>query len=279
MEQIITQEDFFMSNGDVFEEIPEIKFECVTLSRNNSMINGENFNVQLQNFSNNLVCQYFPVVAASTLKCIDDELSISLDMKIKTLKKLQQKYSRRTRNINIVHDIIIDDFEMAIEDNVQLILRPYTNLMKTTPEKNLLQLILKQFELIPSNTAAMGKEYTNIYKLLRETCDNKFTEILFASTANNKDNNDEDEDDNGTCSADDSDNFEKYMQYRLVQVWQIFNQYFKQFDYVDYVQNFYIIKTITNIKFILTILRILVEIGSIECKYTNKTTTTTTTTV
>lgn len=263
--EIISQADFSMPNGDIFENIPEIKFECVTLSRNNSIINGENFNVQLQNFSNNLVCQYFPVVAASTLKYIDDELSISLNMKIKTLKKLKQKYSRRTRNINIVHDIIIDDFEMAIEDNVQLILKPYTNLMKTTPEKNLLQLILKQFELIPSNTAAMDKEYANIYKLLRETCDNKFTEILFASTAKN--NNDG----GGTSSADDSDNFEKYMQYRLVQVWQIFNQYFKQFDYVDYVQNFYIIKTITNIKFILTILRILVEIGSIECKYTNKT--------
>lgn len=267
--EIISEADFSMPNGDIFDNIPEIKFECVTLSRNNSIINGENFNVQLQNFCNNLVCQYFPVVAASTLKCIDDELSISLDMKIKTLKKLQQKYSRRTRNINIVHDIIIDDFEMAIEDNVQLILKPYTNLMKTTPEKNLLQLILKQFELIPSNTAAMGKEYANIYKLLRETCDNKFTEILFASTVKN---NEDDSCDGGTSSVDDSDNFEKYMQYRLVQVWQIFNQYFKQFDYVDYVQNFYIIKTITNTKFILTILRILVEIGSIECKYTNKTT-------
>lgn len=228
-----------MEEQQAFEDIPELQHEPLVLSRT---IAGGDFALDLQRMSNTLIYENFPLVASFTLRCIDEELEQSVQMKQRTLERLRQKYNRRTRNINVVHDIIIDDFEMAIEGNVQLIPDAHAKLMKTTKESNLIQIIIKQFEQNLEGKP-IEKEFMNIYKLLRLAQNYKFTRVQFSNES--------------------QEVLDEHMIYRIVQVWQVFQQFFKQFDYVDYLQNYYSIKNSTDTKFVLSILRILVEIGPV----------------
>lgn len=197
-------------------------------------------------FANNLIFLHYPVVASISLKKIDDELKISMNSKKKILTQLKDKYQKKTRNINIVQDIIIDDFEMAIDGNVTLIPNAQANLMRSATKNNLIQLLIKQFDNT-TNIKNSEKDFENIYNLLRYACDYKFPNIKF-------------EREYTKIITDDS------LNKRIVQVWYIFQQYFKQFDYIDYLNNFVIIKKRShNIKFIFGILRILLEIGPIIC--------------
>lgn len=226
-----------------FEDIISFKQEPLYLDINDSVQLGGEFDVVLHKLSNMLIYEYFPFVAALSLKHIDDELEESLKMKIQTLEKLKKKYNKRSKNVNIVQDIIIDDFEMYIDDNVQLIPNSHASLMKTTTENILIPIVIKQFSSAKEGKN-IEKEFQNIYKLLNESCNNKFTKISF-SNAN-------------------QEILDEHMIYRIAQVWQIFQQFFKQFDYLDYLYNYYNINKINNTAEILNIIRILLEIGRIN---------------
>ncbi|WBR61501.1 hypothetical protein [Drosophila suzukii associated hytrosavirus 1] len=225
-----------------FESIPELQHQSLKVSRIDVV--DSSFSVDLQKYANTLIYRNFPLVASLTLQAIDEELEQSLEMKENTLRKLKKKYNKKSRNVNVVYDIIIDDFEMAIEGNVKLIPDAHANLMRTTNENNLIQVIIKQFEQNQEGKP-IEKEFLNIYTFLRNACKYKFTNLVFAD--------------------DNQENLDEYMVARIVQVWQIFQQYFRQFDYPDYLDNYYTIKRSTDTKFILSILRILVEIGTINC--------------
>lgn len=232
-----------------FESIPALSFDTVQLSRQNiSSLEGETneiFGIVLQRFTHAIICEKYPFVASMTLQHIDNELAVSLRRKERTLAKLKKKYNKRTRNVNVVQDIVIQDFEMSIEDNVMLIPKPHSNLLRTAPERNLITIIIKQFEAALEGKL-IEKEFTNIYTLLRDACDNRFTQLEFLNS--------------------NQQTLDSVIIYRIVQVWQIFDQYFKQFNYFDYLQNYYTIKNKSDTKFVASILRILIDIGpTIQC--------------
>lgn len=100
-----------------------------------------------------------------------------------------------------------------------MIAKPHANLIRTTKENNLVHIIIKQSEASLEGKP-IEKEFKNICSLLRETCDNKFTQFEFINERQQV--------------------LDEYMIYRIVQVWQIFDQYFKQFYYLE---NYYTIKS------------------------------------
>lgn len=225
-----------------FNDIPEISHQPMFLSTIN--VPDDSFAINLQKISNTLTCDFFPFVASLSLKYIDEELAHSLDTKQKTFKKLKKKYSKRKQNVNFVHDIIIDDYEMAIEDNVQLIPNAHANLMKTSNERNLISIIIKKFEQ-KLHGKDPDKEYINIYKFLQNACEYEFTQLDFSNSSQTT--------------------LDEHLTDRIIQVWQIFQQFFAQFDYNNYLVNYYAIKNKTNTRYILSIIRILLEIGPINC--------------
>lgn len=232
-----------------FENIPELSHDPIYVDKQliETDASRRAYNVNLQRFTNTIISQQFPFVASVTLKCIDDELSQSLNMKIDTLERLNKKYNKRSRNINIVNDIIIDDFDMYIADNVQLIPNAQADLMRSTKESSLVALLFNQGDENNkhTNNKTTKNEQQNIYNLLRYACEYKFTQLVF------KDNTQR--------------NLDQHMIYRIAQVWQIFQQYFEQFNYSEYLKNYYDIKRTANIAPIINIIRILVEIGPITC--------------
>lgn len=223
-----------------FEQIPFISRTPLFLdAADTSRLDG-GFNVDIHKYSNMLIYSYFPFVAALSLKHIDDELGQSMQMKQQTLDKLKRKYSKRSKNVSIVQDIFIDDFEMYIDDNVQLIPNSHADLMKSSSESSLIKLVIKQF-MDGREGKSVGKDFENIYKLLNESCNNTFTQIQFSN-------------ENQAVLG-------QQMTYRITQVWQIFEQFFKHFDYLDYLYNYYKITGTSDSKEILNILRVLLEIG------------------
>lgn len=232
-----------------FEDIPELSHDPIYVDKQliETDASRRAYNVNLQRFTNTIISHQFPFVASVTLKCIDDELSQSLNMKIDTLERLNKKYNKRSRNINIVNDIIIDDFDMYIADNVQLIPNAQADLMRSTKESSLVALLFNQGDENNkhTNNKTTKNEQQNIYNLLRYACEYKFTQLVF------KDNTQR--------------NLDQHMIYRIAQVWQIFQQYFEQFNYSEYLKNYYDIKRTANIAPIINIIRILVEIGPITC--------------
>lgn len=232
-----------------FEYIPELSHDPIYVDKQliETDASRRAYNVNFQRFTNTIISQQFPFVASVTLKCIDDELSQSLNMKIDTLERLNKKYNKRSRNINIVNDIIIDDFDMYIADNVQLIPNAQADLMRSTKESSLVALLFNQGDENNkhTNNKTTKNEQQNIYNLLRYACEYKFTQLVF------KDNTQR--------------NLDQHMIYRIAQVWQIFQQYFEQFNYSEYLKNYYDIKRTANIAPIINIIRILVEIGPITC--------------
>lgn len=228
-----------------FDNIPEIPREPLYVDKRIVQKQDENFHFQLQQMTNTLICENFPFVAAMSLKAIDEELQQSLDLKINTLAKLKEKYSKKSSNINIVNDIIMDDFEMYISDNLQLMTNSSGRLLRNTHENDLVHIMLRKFEEIGQGIQT-DKSFENIYKLLHETCSYTFTQLVFANEK--------------------QETLDRNMIYRIVQVWQIFQQFFKQFDYLDYLQNYYIIKNISDVRSCLAMLRLLIDIGPINCQ-------------
>lgn len=230
-----------MDNTSYFQNIADIEFDGV---RATPLPDLATFGPRMQRLTNNIINSNFPIVSSLSLKYIDDELGIVLDMKKRTLKKLKNKYERDGRNtVNIVQDIYIDDFEMAVADNVQLVPDAQTSLMRTADDSNLIQIIIKNFEATEKGVA-VDREFTKIYELLNDFRDNTFTKVQFTNT-------------NQSTLTDDMIN-------RIVRVWQVFDQYFKQFDYYDYLLNFNQIKNIKSTKFPTTILRVLMEVSPSE---------------
>lgn len=231
-------------------DFPEIQYEPFMLSRTTKSVieNDNNFSVSLQKYTNTLICEYFPITSSLTMKYINEELQQSLTIKNETLKKLKKKYNQ-TRNVNIIHEIILNDFNEELEslNHIQLIPNAQSNLMSTTSENQLIQMIIKQFEDNVENNS-MENEYLKIYEFLNIASKNNFTNLEFINN-------------NQSISRD--------QLYIIVQVWQIFEQFFKQFDYYDYLQNYIKIKqSNSDSKFILSIIRILLEIGPINYKRT-----------
>lgn len=224
-----------------FEDIPPLNHIPVYLDIKEATKQNEEFSITLHKMSNSIIYEMFPFVAALTLKHIDDELGESLNMKQQTLEKLKRKYNKRSKNVNVVQNIFIDDFEMYIDDNVQLIPNSHARLMKNTTENILIPIVLKQFSNAREGKN-IEKDFQNIYKLLNEACGNKFTTVKF-SNAN-------------------QETLNPRMIYRITQVWQIFQQYFQQFDYVDYLNNYSNIKRSSDTRELINIIRILVEIGT-----------------
>lgn len=230
-----------MDNISYFQNIADIEFDGVQAI---PLPDLKTFGPRMQRMTNNIINSSFPIVSSLSLKYIDDELGIVLDMKKRTLEKLKNKYERDGRNtVNIVHDIYIDDFEMAVADNVQLVPDAQTSLMRTADDSNLIQIIIKNFEATDRGTA-VDREYTKIYELLHDFRDNKFTKVEFTNSNQNTLTNN--------------------MLEKIVRVWQVFDQYFKQFNYYDYLQNFNQIKNIKSTKFPTTILRVLMEVSPSE---------------
>lgn len=227
-----------------FDDIPYIIHEPVRLSRNNVSHIDENFAVSLEKIANTLIFNNFPLVASFTLSSIDSELSQSVEMKRQTLEKLKNKYNKRSKTVNIVHDIIMDDFNMIVDGDINLITDAHADLIKSTEEKNIIQIIMRNFENIVENKA-VESHFENLYNFLRTACNNNFTKLEFTNEKQNI--------------------LDQHMIYRIVQVWEIFQQYFKQFDYEDYLKHYYEIEKKSDTKFIISIIRILLDIGPIKC--------------
>lgn len=221
-----------------FNNIPELVFETIHISTKS----GDNFASNLQAATNNIIGLQFPYVAVMSLKNIANELNKSLSAKIKTLEKLKKKY--RKQNINVVQDIIIDDFEMYNNNNIKFFTESNTKFLESMNDKSLIQIIIKQFE---NNLRGkqVDEEILNVYKLLQTACNYQFTKLTFANESQTVLN-------------------DKTL-YRIVQVWQVFNQYFKIFDYLDYLENYYSIKNKTNVNYVSTIIELFVKIGPITC--------------
>lgn len=242
-----------LSSEQYFRDIPELDvnvlkpFTMVTTTGPDDAapVKDVMFGPRLQKFANQLIYRTFPIVSSLTLKYVDDELGVALEMKQRTLRKLKKKYERlNANNINIVQDIYIDDYEMAVADNVKLVPDDQARLLRTTNESNLIQIIIKNFEANVQGRP-IDTEFKKIYSLLNEFCDNRFTRVEFTNT--------------------NQQTLDEHLLERIVRVWQIFEQYFKQFDYVDYLQNYYTIKSRADIKFTLSILRILMDVGALTC--------------
>lgn len=200
----------------------------------------------LMKVSNNLIFIWCPVTTSLTLKSIDNELDKALKSKINILNKLKDKYNvMRSKSINIVQELIINDFEMSIDGNVKLIPDAHISLMRSSRKNDLIQLLIKN---INKNIGGnIEKEFEKVYNLLRYSCEYKFPELCFESDY--------------TPSITD-----ETLNKRIVQVWTIFQQYFKQFNYINYLDNFVIIKKEAHdLKSTFALIRILLEIGPIVC--------------
>lgn len=228
-----------MSSLSYFIAIPELKYKNVTVVSKDIEHTAD---VELQRVANIFIRYYMPYVSELTLNSVEKELVSSLDIKRRTLKKLKRKYRKYSQNASIVRDIINDDCEMAIEGNVKLLTDMHVSLMRSANENFLIKTICNQFQATIKG-ASGDHEYENIYKLLKEYCTNHFTKFEFVNDKQPK------------LSSD--------MITRLVQVWQIFDQYFKQFDYLTYLKRYYDIKEKSDSKYILSIIRILLDIGSL----------------
>lgn len=233
----------------LFEDIPELIHN--TLPQFIDVNIESNFEHDIELYCDKLTRYYFPYVTKLSLQTLSNDLNKRYNDKKLTLQRLEKDYIRRQRHVNIVHDITINDYEMAIEGNVNLLSNAHIDLMKTIDEKSLIPIICKQFENINKGIEST-KNYENIYSLLRKACENKFTQLHFVN--NNQ----------AVLSPQ--------LVYIIVQVWQIFDQYFKIFNYLEYLKNYISIKNISDIKFVYSILRILVEIGpqTINCKDNSK---------
>lgn len=217
--------------------IPDINFKSVPLING-----GDNMLQDMQRVTNIFIQDFFPIVSELTMHSLEQELNASLNMKERTLKKLKKRYKNSKQNINIISTLTNDDYEMDIEGNVKLITDSHAYLMRSARETNLIQIILKQYE-----KAIEGKsielEYTKIYTLLREYCENTFTKLEFVNQKQSV--------------------LDDVLIQRIIKVWQIFDQYFKQFDYLDYLNNYNTIKAKADTSFILSIIRILVDVGAV----------------
>lgn len=211
---------------------------------------GEDLDIERSNlvkFANKMIFLKFPVVASLTLQSIENELDEAVQSKAKTLQTLTDKYAIvQAKSVNIVQDVIVDDFEMAIDGNVKLIPDAYASLMRSSKKCDLIQLLIKNVSRTGggngnnNNESRFEKTLQKIYNLLRYSCEYKFPRL----------------------DAEDDNKLNR----RYVQVWTIFQQYFKQFDYLDYLDNFVLIKKgVHDIKSLFAIIRILLEIGPIVC--------------
>lgn len=228
------------ANQKFFDDIPPMIYPTVTpvLDTNINTV----FGPRIQQFSNSLICKHFPIVAAASMIQIAKELEVALRMKKRSLTKLKRSYHGRKGKVNIVRDIYIDDYQMGDEDNVQLVQTAQAKLLSSTMERNLIQIIIKQFEAFVGGRS-IEKDHPNVNRLLNAYCDNRLT--VFKLEKQNEE--------------------PSTMVQFIVQVWQVFEQYFKQFDYLDYLDKYYAIKRSADVKFILAILRILVDVGRRSC--------------
>lgn len=220
-------------------------FEPISLPRTETNTHNDEFPVNLHNFSNNLIYEFFPYVASLTLDAIDNELEQVFELRKETFKKLKNKYKKGPKHVNIIHDIIIEDYEKAVtQTDVQLIPNSHASLIKSSNQNNLIQIIIKQIEE-GSKNKPIDKEIKKIGDLLKFACNYKFT---YFNLKNNS-----------------QEVLDEHKKYRIIQVCQIFQQYFKQFNYIDYLKNYKEIKDKIDINSVQNIIKILIEIGTISC--------------
>lgn len=201
----------------------------------------QEFAVDLQRASNAVISFSYPLVSVMTLKSIVDELNESIKSKKHTLDKLRKKY--RHNNLNVIHDVIIDDVEMYNSENLRLFTGSQSELVHSVTQPSMLQIIFKQIEDNVGKNS--DPEFQEVYNFIHLACNNNFTKLSFENS--------------NQTSLDPN------TVYRIIQVWQVFEQYFKQFDYPDYLDHYNEIRFITKTGFVADIIELLVKAGPISC--------------